>query len=108
MPRKSEYEVELRFIERLEDIGYGYADLTNYGDVIANLREKVAAFNKDQLIEAKGKVDLSDAEFSRIMNYLDNKSVYESAKLLRDKYIFPLDNGKTVNFDCFSFDVWPI
>lgn len=104
MSRTSEYEVELRFIERLESIGYDYADLTNYADVILNFRDKITEFNKVQLVEAKGEATLSDAEFSRIMNHLDNKSVYESAKLLRDKYVLPLDNGKTVYLDFFSFD----
>ncbi len=34
----SEYEVETKFIDRLEFIGYEYIDLKNYDDVIHNLR----------------------------------------------------------------------
>lgn len=53
---------------------------------------------------AKGVAEFSDAEFSRIMIHVDNKSVYESAKILRDKYVLLLDNGKTVYLKFFSFD----
>ncbi len=38
------------------------------------------------------------------MIHVDNKSVYESAKILRDKYVLLLDNGKTVYLKFFSFD----
>jgi type I restriction enzyme R subunit len=44
------------------------------------------------------------AEFNRVLIHLENKSVYESAKILRDKYVLSLDNGKTVYLDFFSFD----
>ena len=101
---KSEYEVEEKFIERLESIGYSYIDLKDYYGVLANFRTQLAEFNKKKLIEAKGTAELSDSEFNRVMIHLDNHTVYESAKLLRDKYILTLDNGKTVYLDFFSSD----
>ena len=104
MPHISEYDVETKFIDRLESIGYNYVDLKDYSDVIENFRKQLAAFNAPKLMEAKGKSAFSDAEFDRVMIHLDNHSVYESAKLLRDKYILPLDNGKTVYLEFFSFD----
>ncbi|MBQ1736281.1 MAG: type I restriction endonuclease subunit R, partial [Lachnospiraceae bacterium] len=100
----SEYDVEIKFIERLESIGYQYADLKNYSDVLANFRARLAEFNAAKLIAAKGTADFTDSEFSRVLIHLDNKSVYESAKLLRDKYVLTLDDGKTVYLDFFSYD----
>ena len=38
------------------------------------------------------------------MIHLDNHSVYESAKILRDKYVLTLDDGKTVYLEFFSYD----
>lgn len=38
------------------------------------------------------------------MIHMDNHSVYESAKILRDKYILQLDNGENVYLDFFSND----
>lgn len=104
MPHISEYEVETKFIDRLESIGYQYAELGNYDDVLANCREQLAAFNAVKLKEAKGSASFSDAEWNRVLIHLDNHSVYESAKLLRDKYVLMLDNGKTVYLDFFSYD----
>lgn len=101
---QSEYDVEIKFIERLASIGYEYIELKNYEDVISNFRVKLAAYNADKLIEAKGTADFSDAEFNRVLIQVDNKSVYESSKVLRDKYILNLDNGKTVYLEFFSFD----
>ena len=35
MPHISEYEVEAKFIDRLESLGYTFAPLNNYDDVLA-------------------------------------------------------------------------
>ena len=104
MPHISEYEVETKFIDRLESIGYQYVDLKNYEDVVANARKQITAFNAAKITEAKGSASLSDTEWKRVLIHLDNHSVYESAKILRDKYVLTLDNGKTVYLDFFSFD----
>lgn len=102
MGHTSEYDVETLFIDRLESIGYEYVDLKNYSDVVVNFRNQLAKFNKDKLIQKKGVAAFSDAEFDRIMIHVDNHSVYESAKIMRDKYILPLDDGDTVYLDFFS------
>ena len=104
MPHISEYEVETKFIDRLESIGYQYADLKNYDDVLRNTRAQLARLNAIKLLAAKGKADFSDAEWNRVLIHLDNRSVYESAKTLRDKYVLTLDDGKTVYLDFFSHD----
>ena len=104
MARISEYEVENLFIERLESIGYEYVDLANYDEVLNNFKEQLTKFNKNKLLEKKGKAELSKTDFERVLTFLENKTVYESAKILRDKYILSLDNGETVYLDFFSAD----
>lgn len=104
MGRISEYEVENLFIDRLESIGYEYIELKNYDDVLENFKNQLALFNKDKLIEKKGKAEFSKTEFSRVLTFVENKTVYESAKLMRDKYILTLDNDETVYLDFFSSD----
>jgi len=100
----SEYDVENKFIERLESIGYEYVDLKNYDGVLDNFRTQLAKFNAKKLMEVKGTADFSDSEFERVLIYMENNSVYESAKKLRDKYVLTLDDGKTVYLDFFSHD----
>ena len=104
MSRVSEYEVEEMFINKLESIGYDYVELKDYADVLNNFRNQLCKLNAQKLIEKKGTADLSDKEFDRLLIYVDNKSVYESAKILRDKYILQLDNGETVYLDFFTPD----
>ncbi len=104
MAHISEYDVETKFIDRLESVGYQYVELRNYDDVLQNFKSQLIRFNEKKIVEAKGTADLTDAEFGRVLIHLENKSVYDSAKILRDKYVLSLDNGKTVYLDFFSYD----
>ena len=105
MTRVSELELENLFIERLEQIGYEYVDLHTYHDVLDNFRVQLAKLNAKKLIEAKGEASFSDSEFERVMNHVDKKSVYESAKILRDQWVLTLDNEKTAYLSFFD-SIW--
>ncbi|MCR5204377.1 MAG: type I restriction endonuclease subunit R [Lachnospiraceae bacterium] len=102
---KSEYEVETIFIDQLENIGYQYIDMSNYDDVVANFREQFCKVNEKALTEGKGAAELSDSEFEKIMLRLENHTVYESAKILREKWVLELDNGKTVYVQFLTDDM---
>lgn len=105
MPKvMSEYEVESLYIDRLDEMGYEYVELKNYDDVCANFRKQFCRLNSHELIAAKGTAELSDAEFDRIMLRLENHTIYESAKILRETWILELDNGKTIYVDFFTGD----
>ena len=105
MPKaKSEYEVEELYIDRLDDMGYEYVGLKNYDDVCSNFRKQFCKLNAKELIAAKGVAELSDAEFDRIMIRLENHTIYESAKILREQWVLELDNGKTVYVVFFTSD----
>ena len=104
MAHTSEYEIEDIFIDRLEGIGYKFIKLNNYDEVLANFREQLAKFNAKKLEEKGHAASFSDSEFNRIMIHVDNHSVYESAKVLRDKYDLQLDNGESVYIEFFSGD----
>ena len=101
---KSEYEVEEMFIKRLSEMNYDYVELKDYDDVKKNFREQFCLLNKDKLIEKKGEAKLSDKEFDRILLRLEGKSIYESAKILRNQYILDLDNVKQVYVEFFTED----
>lgn len=47
----SEYDVELLFIKRLEDMGYEYVALSNYDDVCNNFREQFCKLNRGVFME---------------------------------------------------------
>ncbi|MBQ3588707.1 MAG: type I restriction endonuclease subunit R [Oscillospiraceae bacterium] len=92
----SEYDVENFFVERLEEMGYTYANINHYEDLLVNFRVQFCKLNEKALVEKKGVAELSDAEFNRILIRLENHSVYESARILREQWVLTLDNGKTV------------
>lgn len=105
MPKvMSEYEVESLYIDRLDDMGYEYIELKNYNDVCNNFREQFCKLNSKALIEGKGTAVLSDSEFDRIMIRLENHTIYESAKILREKWVLELDNGKDIYVEFFTPD----
>lgn len=104
MGHTSEYEVENMFLDRLESLGYKFVKMNSYDDVLANFRTQLAKFNEKKLAEKGHAASFSDAEFNRIMIHVDNHSVYESAKILRDKFVLELDNGESVYIEFFSAD----
>lgn len=59
--------------------------------MIANFREQFQKFNADKLGSP-----LTDKEWERVLNYVSGRTVYESAKVLRDKYVLERDKGKSV------------
>ncbi len=102
---KTEYEVEEIFINQLKEQGYSYVDMANYDDVLANFREQFCKVNSKALTEAKGVAELSDSEFNKILLRLENHTIYESAKILREKWVLELDNGKTIYAEFLTSDI---
>ena len=102
---KSEYEVEAIFIDQLESIGYQYIDMSNYDDVIANFRRQFCKVNDKAIIDEKGVAELTDSEFEKVMLRLENHTIYESAKILREKWVLELDNGKTIYVQFLTDDM---
>lgn len=48
---------------------------------------------------------MSDSEFDKILLRLDNHTIYESAKILREKWVLELDNGKTIYAEFLTSDM---
>lgn len=101
---ESEYAVEKHLIEQLSHMGYRFVRMGNHDDLLTNFREQICKVNRDKLVEAKGEASLSDSEFERVKNRLLNHTVYESAKILREKWILDLDNGESVYLEFLTND----
>lgn len=98
---QSEYEVESLFIDRLQELQYEYVSIGDYSELVNNFRKQLCKSNAKALIETKGVAELSEAEFGKVMLRLENHSVYDSAKILREQWVLELDNGKTVYLSFF-------
>lgn len=46
-------------------------------------------------LEKHNKFTMSESEFKRVLKHLNKGSVFEKAKILRDKFVLPLDDGTT-------------
>ena len=92
MGYQSEQELENQLIKQLNSEGYDIVTIPDYDSLIANFRTQFNAFNKDKL----GGKDITDHEWDRLMNYMQGRSVFESAKVLRDKYVLERDDGTKV------------
>lgn len=102
MGYQSEAELEKLLIEQLVRQGYSKVKIDNEDDLRANLREMLSIFNEEKL----GYTELTDKEFERIERYLEGKSVYQSAKMLRDKFILEREDGSEVYIEFFDSKNW--
>ena len=92
MGYQSEAELENQLIKQLASQGYAEVVVPDYDSLLANFREQFNAFNQDKL---KG-IPVSDKEWDRLMNYMMGRTVFESAKVMRDKYVLERDDGSKV------------
>ena len=83
MAYQSEAELENLLIKQLGEEGYEEIEVKDYDALLSNFRQQLGVFNKEKL----GGVPLTDKEWERLLNYMLGHSVFESAKILRDKYV---------------------
>lgn len=81
--------------------------------LVANQYEKVT-IKDDKALEANlksqlekhNKTSFSEMEFKRILNHLSKGSIFEKAKILRDKFVLPLDDGTTKYIEFLDSQRW--
>lgn len=92
MGYQSEAELENQLIKQLNNQEYTSVKINDYDALMNNFRVQFSEFNKDKL----GGKPLSDKEWDRLINYMMGRTVFDSAKVLRDKYVLERDNGSKV------------
>ena len=88
MSYQSEAELEQQLIEQLKGQNYSVVVIPDYQSLVENFKVQFEKFNAEKLDKP-----LSDKEWERIFNHLNGKSIFESAKILRDKYVLERDDG---------------
>lgn len=99
---ESEARLENRMIDQLAKQGYSKVEINDVNELEQNFRKQVNIHNK---IELKGK-DLTDKEFERLMIKISGKSVFQSAKELRQKQDIQRDDGSIVYIELFNTKDW--
>ena len=81
MGYQSEAQLEQLLIQRLKAQDFNEVKIDTYDKLMENFKEKFSMFNADKLKDKP----LTEKEWQRVLNDILGKSVYASAKKLRDK-----------------------
>ncbi|MDW4108218.1 type I restriction endonuclease subunit R, partial [Staphylococcus saprophyticus] len=102
MGYQSEYDLEENVVKQLQNLGYERVSLRNETQLKENFRRILNERNADKL---EG-TPISDSEFKRIMIDISDKSVFESAQILRDKYVLERDDETKVYLSLMNIKKW--
>ncbi|MFF2178018.1 type I restriction endonuclease subunit R [Lysinibacillus sp. NPDC058147] len=102
MSYQSEAQLEKNLVQQLTNIGYHSIDIPDYDSLLLNFKNQLNKFNqhklKDQLI--------TDIEFKRILTLIEGKSIYDSAKILRDKLLIEREDGTQLYVELMNTKDW--
>ena len=100
MGYQSEAQLEEQLIEQLKKQNYERVIIEDYDALLDNFKIQFEKFNKSKL----GNKALSNKEWERVFNHIGGKSIFESAKILRDKFVLERDDGTKVYLMLFDED----
>ena len=99
MSYQSEAQLEQQFIEQLNSQKYETVSIPDYDALLENFKVQFEKFNKSKL-----EIPITEKEWERIFNIMLGKSVYQSAKILRDKFVLEREDGTKVYLSFFDTD----
>lgn len=102
MSHESEHALEEDVLNQLEKQGFERVSLRNHAQLVNNFRNIINERNHDKL---EGK-PLSDNEFKRLMIDISDKSVFESAMILRDQYVLERDDETRIYLNLMNTQKW--
>ena len=102
MTYQSEHELEMQLIKQLETQGYIKVSIDDEDALKANFRKMLFEHNKEKL----NNTPFTDKEFNRILIHLEGKSIYNSSKLFRDKFVLEREDGTEVYLEFFNSKNW--
>lgn len=97
MAYQSEAELELQFIDQLNKQEYTTVEIPDYDALVDNFKIQFEVFNADKL-----NTPLTDKEWERVFNLMHGKSIFQSAKILRDKFVLEREDGTKVYLSFFD------
>jgi type I restriction enzyme, R subunit len=94
----SERQLEEQLVQKLRHLKFEYrADIRTRGALERNFREKFQALNR---------VELTDAEFQRLLDEIITPDVFTAAKTLRGINNFTRDDGTPLNYTLVNIKDW--
>lgn len=102
MGYQPEAELEKNLHKQLVNQGYKSVKIADYDALLANFKEQLNLFNEHKL---NGQ-PISDIEFKRILTLIEGKSIYDSAKILRDKLLVEREDGTQLYVELLNTKDW--
>ncbi|PRC95420.1 restriction endonuclease subunit R [Bacillus cereus] len=102
MAYQSEAQLEKNLHSQLVNQGYTAVKIPDYDTLLANFRNQLNEFNKHKLAGQS----LTDKEFRRILTAIEGKSIYDSAKILRDKLLIEREDGSELYVELLNTKDW--
>lgn len=97
MAKQSEQILEEQLIAQLQKMGYQYAVIKDDNDLLINLKAQLEKHNN---------ICFTATEFEKVINLLSKGSVFEKAKILRQKQHIIRDNGDNLYFEFLNTEHW--
>ena len=98
MSYQSELELEKNLVNQLKEQGYNKIKISNEEELKNNFRVQLFEYNKAKL----NNKPFTNKEFERILRHVEGKSVFQSAKILRDKFILEREDSSEVYIEFFN------
>lgn len=102
MGYQPEAQLEKNLHKQLVDQGYIPVKIADYDGLLANFKDQLNQFNKHKLDGQS----LTDIEFKRILTLIEGKSIYDSAKILRDKLLIEREDGTQLYVELMNTKDW--
>ncbi|MDQ1005428.1 type I restriction enzyme R subunit [Neobacillus niacini] len=102
MAYQPEAELEKDLHTQLVNQGYKAVKIADYDALLANFKQQLNTFNEPKL---NGQ-PLTDKEFNRILTLIEGKSIYDSAKILRDKLLIEREDGTQLYVELLNTKEW--
>ncbi len=102
MAYQSEFALENDVLKQLTQMGYEQLNIHTHDEMLQNFR----AIIDERHIEALNHQPLTDTEFDRLITDINGKSVFDSAVILRDKYVLKRDDETVVYLSFLDQNKW--
>ncbi len=97
MTSQPEQLLENNLVSQLTQLGYDKVVIKNEADLLINLKSQLEKHNK---------IVLSDNDFKQVLNYINKSSIFQRAKILRDRVPFTNDKGENKTIELINQLHW--
>ena len=97
MTTQPEQLLENNLVSQLAQLGYEKVVIKDKADLLTNLKTQLEKHNN---------ISLSDNDFKQVLNYINKGSIFERAKILRDRVPFTNDQGENKTIELINQLHW--